>query len=285
MVIIISITTTFFPFIPACYHADVKSLLYYLASFPYGTPRHCPHCGSATFYDNSDRHSRIRNFRCKRCRKGFNQLTGTPFSGTRHLELWPIFAELRLAGDSLPTITRKLAISSNAATHRDRALHKIMAEDYPELSAWWIPHQARLDDVLSPAAQAEWQQFQSWLHDLMNRQSDVCPHCGSNNNSRQSERPSFRCRPCDRTFNVLKGTPLDKLSQITQWPDFVAALVRGESDTDMHRQFGLCTATYAKRRQRFIQVIQQQGLHVLAEWIMWQRQRRYVQVLAERQES
>lgn len=256
---------------------DADALVSYLSYFPFETPTHCPHCHSRSFHLNNSKHTKIMNYRCNRCKRGFNRLTNTPLAGSRYLELWTVFAEWRLSGATFSIICEELNISSHAASFRDKAIQEIMKTEFPRLYKWWKPHQDRIDNQLSPQVAVQAEKFEHWLHDLMTRKQDVCPHCGSKNNWRQGPRPSFRCRPCDRVFNVLSGTLLDSLSHIELWPQFVQALIRGDSNSDMHRQLGLRTNTLAKWRQRFLQLMREQGFNELAEWSIWQRQRRYVQ--------
>lgn len=96
--------------------------------------------------------------------------------------------------------------------------------------------------------------------------------------------PQFRCHPCDRSFNELSGTLLCRTGRIDIWPAVVIALVRGDSNRDMARQFDFSISTGARFRRLFIQRMEEMDLYALAEWVRWQRKRRYAQKTEEVQQ-
>lgn len=267
-------------FIPTEHHLQARALIDWLKTRPFEEPDSCPRCGSKAFCKNQTQTSRI-NYRCQSCHRGFNQLTGTPFARMHHPHMWGIYAELRLTGLSIEAIEQATGLSTHACSYRDKVLNRVMASDYPALWAWWAPHQCRIDEQLTQEVQAQLNVMMDWLNDLQHRQHSVCPHCGSDNTRRTGERPQFRCRPCDRNFNELTGTSLCRANRIDIWPAVVSALVRGDSNSDMARQFGFGVSTGARFRHLFVQRMEEMGLHEMAEWVRWQRRRRYAQKTEE----
>jgi transposase-like protein len=70
----------------------------------------CPHCHSHDVVKNGKSKGRQR-YRCKSCRKTFNDLTKTPFAWLHDLEKVPDYIKSMLSGDSLRTAARKSGIS------------------------------------------------------------------------------------------------------------------------------------------------------------------------------
>lgn len=268
-------------FIPTEHHLQARALIDWLKTRPFEEPDSCPRCGSKAFNENRTRNEVRKNYRCLRCHRGFNQLTGTPFARSQHPQLWGAWAGLRLSGMSIKAITQVTGLSTQACGYRDRVLQRVMSSDYPELWAWWGPHQRRIDEQLTQEVQAQLNVMMDWLNDLQHRQHSVCPHCGSHNTRRTGVRPQFRCRPCDRNFNELSGTSLCRANRIDIWPAVVSALVSGDSNSDMARQFGFGDKTGARFRNLFVQRMEEMGLHEMAEWVRWQRRRRYAQKMEE----
>lgn len=271
-------------FIPPEHHPQARALIYWLKTRPFEEPDSCPRCGSKAFYENQTQSTSRKNYRCLSCYKGFNQLTGTPFAKAQYPHLWGTWAELRLAGMSIQAIRQVTGMSLKACCYRDRVLNCIMASDYPVLWAWWGPHQRRIDEQLTQEVQAQLNTMMDWLNDLLHRQSSVCPHCDSQNTRRTGERPQFRCRSCDRFFSDLSGTLFCRTERIRIWPGVVSALVRGDSNSDMSREFLFGINTGARFRNLFIRQMEEMGLHTLAEWVRWQRKRRYAQKTEEVQQ-
>jgi transposase-like protein len=55
-------------------------------------PQRCPHCGS-DMYQKWGVRSGLQRYRCNRCKRTYNALTGTPLARLRHKEVWADFAQ------------------------------------------------------------------------------------------------------------------------------------------------------------------------------------------------
>ncbi|WP_130609101.1 IS1595 family transposase [Cohnella abietis] len=69
----------------------------------------CLHCGSTSVKRNGKYRSRQR-YLCHDCGKSFNDMTNTPFSGSRYPEKWMKYIELMVEGFTLPKIAEKLQL-------------------------------------------------------------------------------------------------------------------------------------------------------------------------------
>lgn len=76
----------------------------------------CVHCGSLRVKRNGTYRERQR-YLCKDCRKSFNDISGTPISGTHHPEKWMqyIWMMVQDKGKSLPKISIELDIHVSTA--------------------------------------------------------------------------------------------------------------------------------------------------------------------------
>lgn len=74
----------------------------------------CVHCGSKEVKRNGKYRSRQR-YLCKDCGKSFNDMTNTPFSGSRYPEKWVKYIELMVDGFTLPKIAERLDIHISTA--------------------------------------------------------------------------------------------------------------------------------------------------------------------------
>jgi len=74
----------------------------------------CVHCGSTSVKRNGKYRSRQR-YLCNDCGKSFNDMTNTPFSGSRYPEKWVKYIELMVEGYTLPKIAEKLQIHISTA--------------------------------------------------------------------------------------------------------------------------------------------------------------------------
>lgn len=74
----------------------------------------CLHCGSISVKRNGKYRSRQR-YLCKDCNKTFNDMTNTPFSGSRYPERWVKYIELMVEGYTLPKIAKRLHIHISTA--------------------------------------------------------------------------------------------------------------------------------------------------------------------------
>lgn len=70
----------------------------------------CPHCKSSNITGYGNYKGRKR-YKCKDCQKTFNDLTGTPMSGSHYLEKWKEYFQCLAEGLSLREIKKKLSIS------------------------------------------------------------------------------------------------------------------------------------------------------------------------------
>src|SRR5699024_12109523 len=117
-------TPHYYALLPKHLHIKADAFIHYLTTFPYGKPACCMRCGSSSLWERNDVSSQgIRSYQCRTCEKVFNQLTGTPFARTLHLQKWPDFAYWRLSGLSILEISRKIAISPNGCKIREKKLH------------------------------------------------------------------------------------------------------------------------------------------------------------------
>lgn len=82
----------YYALLPESLHQQADGLIAYLRELPYERPAACYFCGNKSFYINSTSQNDVRYYRCSRCKKGFNSLTGTPLASTRHPDLWGNFA-------------------------------------------------------------------------------------------------------------------------------------------------------------------------------------------------
>ncbi len=83
----------------------------------------CPHCSGRCVQRYGNFAGRQR-YRCKSCKRTFNDFTGTPFHRTRYLEKWAGYLEFMAAGYSLRKCADTLAIHVNTAfAWRHKVLH------------------------------------------------------------------------------------------------------------------------------------------------------------------
>lgn len=74
----------------------------------------CVHCGSTSVKQNGKYRSRQR-YLCNGCGKSFNDMTNTPFSGSRYPEKWAKYIEMMVEGYTLPKIDERLKIHLSTA--------------------------------------------------------------------------------------------------------------------------------------------------------------------------
>ncbi len=74
----------------------------------------CVHCGSMSVKRSGKYRSRQR-YLCKDCNKTFNDMTNTPFSGSRYPEKWVKYIELMVEGYTLLKIAKRLQIRISTA--------------------------------------------------------------------------------------------------------------------------------------------------------------------------
>jgi len=74
----------------------------------------CVHCGSTSVKRNGKYRTRQR-YLCKDCSKSFNDMTNTPFAGSRYPEKWVKYMEMMVEGYTLPKIAKRLKIHISTA--------------------------------------------------------------------------------------------------------------------------------------------------------------------------
>ena len=97
-----------------------------------------------------------------------------------------------------------------------------------------------------------------WLVEYFHPEGLVCPHCGAVlENARQfrvtksSQVPDYRCRNCEKTYNVYSGTVFEgRRLTAEQVVLLVRGVVKGAQAQILANEMGLCRQT--------VQVIRQQ---------------------------
>ncbi|BBU38898.1 hypothetical protein APP_11900 [Aeribacillus pallidus] len=93
----------------------------------------CVHCGSMSVKRNGKYRSRQR-YLCKDCGKSFNDMTGSPLSGTRYPHKWLKYFEMMVKGYTLPKIAEELDIHISTAFYwRHKILYAIRSLGHPTL--------------------------------------------------------------------------------------------------------------------------------------------------------
>lgn len=85
----------------------------------------CIHCGSMSVKRNGKYRSRQR-YLCKDCGKSFNDMTGSPLSGTKYPHKWVEYYKMMIDGLSLPKIAKALDIHISTAFYwRHKILYAV----------------------------------------------------------------------------------------------------------------------------------------------------------------
>lgn len=93
----------------------------------------CVQCGSTSVKRNGKYRTRQR-YLCKDCGKSFNDLTNTPFSGSRYPEKWVNYIELMVDGFTLPKIAKRLKIHISTAFYwRHKILNALGLQGFNQL--------------------------------------------------------------------------------------------------------------------------------------------------------
>jgi len=93
----------------------------------------CVHCGSMSVKRNGKYRSRQR-YLCKDCGKTFNDMTNTPFSGSRYPEKWVKYIEMMVEGYTLPKIAERLKIHISTAFYwRHKILNALGTHGFNQL--------------------------------------------------------------------------------------------------------------------------------------------------------
>jgi transposase-like protein len=77
-------------------------------------PTCCPHCQGQTYRSWGQSHG-LPRYRCPRCSRTFNALSGTALARLRHRELWSMHAIALIEGWSLRDEAKRLNINKNTA--------------------------------------------------------------------------------------------------------------------------------------------------------------------------
>lgn len=96
----------------------------------------CPRCGSAACIRWGSFRGRLR-YRCRDCRRTFNDLTGTPFAYTKRLAYWAPYAAAMARSDTVRHAAKRVGIHpSTAFRWRHRLLAALRDQDREELRGW-----------------------------------------------------------------------------------------------------------------------------------------------------
>ena len=79
-----------------------------------GDERRCPHCGDGGSVGCGAANG-VRRFRCKKCGKSFNALTGTPLAGLRKKERWLEFGRSLSEGDTVVASAERCGVAVSTA--------------------------------------------------------------------------------------------------------------------------------------------------------------------------
>lgn len=269
--------------IPKTLWDDASLLIDYVTHKPFEPIACCPYCGGKKLKDITFTGDLHAQHQCLFCQQTFNNLTGTYFAkqNRAHLELWPEFVKLRLAGVSLKGIAIQINISRKAATNRDRILLTIMFDRYPKLYEWWHEHTTYQDKKPTEIVNNQARAFKGWLKNIINQQTAHCPSCGRLNKRRiytvkkgkTTHRPSFKCMRCDKSYSVLRGTTLGPLQHIEKWLPFTQLLIEGKHNTQLSEKLKMPNkTTIARWRKAFLEQMKLLNYNELIFWIEWQLQ-------------
>ncbi len=97
-----------------------------------------------------------------------------------------------------------------------------------------------------------------WLVDYFHPSGIACPHCGAVLNSgrqfrvtKSSQVPDYRCRACDKTYNVYSGTVFaGRRLTPEQVILLVRGVVKGEQAQILANEIGVCRQTVQTIRQQ-----------------------------------
>ena len=93
----------------------------------------CVHCGSMSVKRNGTYKARQR-YLCKDCGKSFNDITGSPLSGTKYPYKWLKYIQMMIDGCSLRTIAKELKIHLSTAFYwRHKVLFSLQSLGHKKL--------------------------------------------------------------------------------------------------------------------------------------------------------
>src|SRR5450830_1035005 len=109
--------------------AGLDQLLALLAQFR--TERCCPRCSSTSWHRHGQANG-LQRYRCRQCRRTFNDLTGTPLARLRLREKWMDYLDALLDSLSVRAAAHRIKVHRNTAFRwRHRFLMKVK-EDRPQ---------------------------------------------------------------------------------------------------------------------------------------------------------
>ena len=101
--------------------------------------------------------------------------------------------------------------------------------------------------------------------------ADHCPHCGTTSFYKwgiNSGLQRYKCKECNRTFNVLTKTPLARLRHKEVWADYTQDLINGTTIERSAEHCNVANSTAFRWRHRMLQAAQQikaKHLHGIVE--------------------
>ncbi|UTI42238.1 IS1595 family transposase [Niallia sp. RD1] len=111
----------------------ISKLLKQIRETRFNSGMACVHCGSTAVKRNGKYRSRQR-YLCKDCNKTFNDMTNTPFSGSRYPEKWVKYMEMMVEGYTLPKIAKRLKLHISTAFYwRHKILNALRSLDFNQL--------------------------------------------------------------------------------------------------------------------------------------------------------
>jgi len=101
---------------------------------------------------------------------------------------------------------------------------------------------------------------------------DSCPHCNSKSFHKWGVRSNlqrYRCKSCQKTFNILSNTSLARLRYKSIWMDYTQDLIRGESIRSSATHCHVDKSTTFRWRHRMLQTpssLKAKHLHGIVEF-------------------
>jgi len=252
-------------FVPINLSNNAEALLADLSALS-EKPTICPYCQHHELYAVN---SSSGYYRCKSCKRGFSRSLNTPFYRLAPLEWLPIIAERRLCGQSYKMIRRELGCSLWVVKNRVDVINEYIKFHYPVLYQWYqdLVNEAKIDEPKIVQEQTE--QLKAWVKGILQIVEATCPNCGTTKVQKVGEeRAQFRCKSCWRYFSNLKGTGLEHLSRSENWLVMVDLLVEGKTNREIENCLKISSGTMVKAKKQWLEIMQQQNLLILREWII-----------------
>lgn len=253
--------------IPQTLQRPCQQFLLELEQLAEQVPNQCPYCASQHL---SQTRAEPLTFRCKGCLKYFNRLTATPFNRLNPVSWLATIFIGRVNRESYQGIAYQLGCDLKMVIRRDRAIMTQMQIRNPSLYHWYRAHNDinkqyqlnELPELLVPQHLA----LKQKVSELLTCTQANCLHCQSTDTVRVGQRTAFRCRRCLRSFNLLSGTPLNRLRDADKWLPFIDLLVTKQSNLAIAMELGLNNNTIGRWRRKWNFTMQQWGFAGLAAW-------------------